>query len=179
VSVTAALALMSFVVVEVAGMRALGAKGYLATIVYIPHGLPKPLVPIMALIMTPVELLGKLTKPFALAIRLFANMTAGHVLLLAIISLIFLFGSYAIAVGPVMMAIALTFLELFVAFLQAYIFTFLTTLFIGQLVVHEHEHHEDEGGHHDEGHESIGGGDLTDFDKLPEAARHAGAHMAG
>jgi F-type H+-transporting ATPase subunit a len=137
VSVTAALALMTLVVVEVAGMRALGPKGYIGTIVYIPHGLPKALVPIMALIMTPVELLGKLTKPFALAIRLFANMTAGHVLLLAIISLIFLFGSYAIAVGPVVMAIALTFLELFVAFLQAYIFALLTSVFIG-LIRHAH-----------------------------------------
>lgn len=137
ISVTAALALMSLVVVEVAGMLALGPKGYLATIVYIPKGLPKPLIPIMALIMTPVELLGKLTKPFALAIRLFANMTAGHVLLLAIISLIFLFGSYVIAVGPVVMAVALTFLELFVAFLQAYIFALLTSVFIG-LIRHAH-----------------------------------------
>jgi F-type H+-transporting ATPase subunit a len=109
----------------------------MGTIVYIPHGLPKWIVPIMVVIMTPVELLGKLTKPFALAIRLFANMTAGHVLLLAIISLIFLFGSYAIAVAPVVMAIALTFLELFVAFLQAYIFALLTSVFIG-LIRHAH-----------------------------------------
>src|SRR5690606_352086 len=101
VSVTAALALMSFVVVEIAGMRALGPRGYLGTIVYVPHGLPRWLVPLMVVIMTPVELLGKLTKPFALAIRLFANMTAGHVLLLAIIGLIFVFGCYAIAVAAV------------------------------------------------------------------------------
>lgn len=137
VSVTAALALMTFVVVEVAGMRALGPRGYLGTIVYIPHGLPKPLIPVMVVIMTPVELLGKLTKPFALAIRLFANMTAGHVLLLAIISLIFLFGSYLLALGPVVMAIALTFLELFVAFLQAFIFALLSSVFIG-LIRHAH-----------------------------------------
>jgi F-type H+-transporting ATPase subunit a len=137
VSVTAALALMSFVVVETAGMRALGAKGYMGTIVYIPHGLPKLLVPVMVLIMTPVELLGKLTKPFALAIRLFANMTAGHVLLLAIIGLIFVFGNFFIAIGPVVMAVALTFLELFVAFLQAYIFALLTSVFIG-LITHAH-----------------------------------------
>jgi len=70
-------------------------------------------------------------------------------------------------------------LELFVALLQAYIFTFLTALFIAQLVVHEHEHHEDEGGHHDEAHESIGSGDLTDYAQLPEAARQMGTHMAG
>lgn len=137
ISVTAALAFMSFVVIEVAGMRALGLKGYLGTIIYIPRGLPFLLVPIMVIIMTPVEILGKLTKPFALAIRLFANMTAGHVLLLAIVSLIFVFGSYVIAVAPVLMAVALTFLELFVAGLQAYIFALLTSVFIG-LIRHAH-----------------------------------------
>jgi F-type H+-transporting ATPase subunit a len=137
ISVTAALAVMSFVVIEISGMRALGARGYFSTIVYIPHGLPRWMVPFMAVIMTPVEILGKLAKPFALAIRLFANMTAGHVVLLAIIGLIFLFGSYAIAVGPVLMAVALIFLELFVAFLQAYIFALLTSVFIG-LIRHAH-----------------------------------------
>lgn len=137
ISVTAGLAILSFVMIEVAGMRALGAKGYLGTIVYIPHGLPKALVPVMAIIMTPVEILGKLAKPFALAVRLFANMTAGHVLLLAIIGLIFVFGSFAIAVAPVIMAVALTFLEIFVAFLQAYVFALLTSVFIG-LITHAH-----------------------------------------
>lgn len=138
ISVTAALALLSFVVIEISGMRALGAKGYLGTIVYIPHGLPKPLVPVMAVIMTPVEILGKIVKPVALAIRLFANMTAGHVLLLAIIGLIFLFGSWAIAIFPVVMAVALTMLELFVGFLQAYIFALLTSVFIGLITSHAH-----------------------------------------
>jgi F-type H+-transporting ATPase subunit a len=137
VNVTAGLALLSFIMIEVAGMRTLGAKGYLSTIVYIPHGLPKPLVPVMAAIMTPVELVGKIVKPVALAIRLFANMTAGHVLILAIISLIFVFGSLAVAVGPVLLAVALTFLELFVAFLQAFIFAMLVSVFIG-LITHAH-----------------------------------------
>ena len=137
ISVTAALALMTLVVVEVTGMRSLGAKGYMGTIVYIPKGLPKPMVPLIAAILTPVELLGKFTKPFALAIRLFANMMAGHVLILAIISLIFLFGSYVIAVGPLLGATVLMFLEIFVAFLQAYIFALLTAVFIG-LIRHAH-----------------------------------------
>lgn len=137
ISVTAALAIMALFVIELAGMRALGARGYLGTIVYVPHGLPKWLVPIMAIIMTPVEILGKLAKPFALAIRLFANMTAGHVLILAIIGLIFVFGSLAVAVGPVVMAVVLFFLEIFVAFLQAYIFALLTSVFIG-LITHAH-----------------------------------------
>jgi F-type H+-transporting ATPase subunit a len=72
-----------------------------------------------------------LTKPFALAIRLFANMTAGHVVLLALISLIFTFGSWLLVPVPILMAIGISFLELFVAFLQAFIFTLLSTVFIG------------------------------------------------
>ena len=131
IAVTATLALIAFAVTEVAGMRALGAKGYAGTIVFIPHGLPPAIAVVISLIMTPVEIIAKFTKPFALAVRLFANMTAGHVLLLAIISLIFVFGHPLIAIAPVIMAIALTFLEIFVAFLQAYIFTLLTAVFIG------------------------------------------------
>jgi F-type H+-transporting ATPase subunit a len=92
---------------------------------------------LMALALAPIELLGKFTRPFALAIRLMANMTAGHIVLLAIISLIFVFGSYVIAVGPVLMAVAINFLELFVSFLQAFIFAVLTSVFIG-LVRHAH-----------------------------------------
>ncbi|HSU16467.1 F0F1 ATP synthase subunit A [Longimicrobium sp.] len=137
ISVTAALALISFIVVEVSGMVALGPAGYLKTIVYVPHGLPKPLVPIMAVIMTPVELLGKLAKPFALAVRLMANMMAGHIVLLSLFGVALAFGSLAIAVGPMLMALMLTFLELFVAFLQAYVFVVLTSVFIG-LIRHEH-----------------------------------------
>lgn len=136
VSVTAALAIMSFLVIEAAGVAAQGSH-YLNTIFYWNKDLPLPLRVLLFLIMSPVEMLGKLTKPFALAIRLFANMTAGHVLLLAIISLIFVFGSYVIAAGPVVMAVALTFMELFVAFLQAYIFALLTSVFIG-LIRHAH-----------------------------------------
>ncbi len=136
VSVTAALAILSLIVIEAAGIAAQGTR-YLSTIFYWNKDLPILLRIPLFLIMTPVEMLGKLTKPFALAIRLFANMTAGHVLLLAIISLIFVFGSLLVAAGPVVMAVALTFLELFVAFLQAYIFALLTSVFIG-LIRHAH-----------------------------------------
>lgn len=137
ISVTAGLALLAFVVIEGAGMKALGPRGYLGTIVFVPQGLPKVLVLPVAIIMTPVELLGKLTKPFALALRLMANMTAGHIVLLAILSLIFVFGSFGLAMAPVAMAVAITFLEIFVAFLQAYIFALLTSVFIG-LIMHAH-----------------------------------------
>jgi F-type H+-transporting ATPase subunit a len=85
----------------------------------------------MSMILSPVELLGKLTKPFALAIRLFANMTAGHIVVLAVIGLIFTFGSYAVAPVPVLMAVAIMLLELLVAVLQAFIFTLLGSVFIG------------------------------------------------
>ncbi|MDB4948157.1 MAG: hypothetical protein JWM27_806 [Gemmatimonadetes bacterium] len=136
IAVTAALATISFVVVEVSGMRALGPVGYLKTIVYIPHGLPRWLVPIMAVIMTPVELLGKLAKPFALAVRLMANMMAGHIVLLSLFGVGLAFGGAAF-VGPGLMALMLTFLELFVAFLQAYVFVVLTSVFIG-LIRHAH-----------------------------------------
>jgi F-type H+-transporting ATPase subunit a len=131
IAVTAALALMSFITIEIAGMRALGAKGYLQTIFYLPPGLPPALKPIMLIIMTPVEIIGKLSKPFALAVRLFANMTAGHVLVLALIGLTFLFQSYVVGIGASILATAIMLLELFVAFLQAFVFTLLTSVFIG------------------------------------------------
>ena len=132
ISVTATLALITFVVVEIAGMRALG-KGYLGTVFYWPHDMPLGMKLPMTLIMTPVEIIGKFTKPFALAIRLFANMTAGHVVVLALIGLIFTFGSYFIAPAPFAMAVAIMILELFVAFLQAFIFSLLASVFIGQI----------------------------------------------
>ena len=131
VAVTGALALIAFVVIEVAGMKALGFSGYMHTIFYLPPGLPGPMKPIMLAIMTPVEIIGKLAKPFALAIRLFANMTAGHVLVLALIGLTFLFQSYVVGIGSAILATAIMVLEVFVAFLQAFVFTLLTSVFIG------------------------------------------------
>lgn len=132
IAVTATLAIVSFFVVEIAGMRALG-KGYIATIVYWPADMGLGVKGFMTLIMTPVEIIGKFTKPFALAIRLFANMTAGHVVVLALISLIFTFGSYLLAPVPILAATAIMMLELFVAFLQAFVFTLLVAVFIGQI----------------------------------------------
>lgn len=132
IAVTATLAFITFVVVEVAGMRALG-KGYLGTIIYWPKEMSLPMKIFMTPIMTPVEIIGKFTKPFALTIRLFANMTAGHVIVLALIGLIFTFGSYWIIPGPFLMAIGIMLLEVFVAFLQAYVFALLAAVFIGQI----------------------------------------------
>ncbi|MFW6206381.1 MAG: F0F1 ATP synthase subunit A [Gemmatimonadota bacterium] len=136
-SVTAALAIIAFIVTEVSGFRELGPAGYAKTIFVVPEGLPMVLKPVMLLIMTPVEFLGKLTKPFALAVRLFANMIAGHTLLLAAIGMIFVYQNMAVAGGSVLAASALMVLELFVATLQAYIFAMLTSVFIG-LIQHAH-----------------------------------------
>jgi F-type H+-transporting ATPase subunit a len=85
----------------------------------------------MLIIMTPVEIIGKLSKPFALAVRLFANMTAGHVLVLALLGLTFIFQSYAVGVASAVLATGIMLLEVFVAFLQAFVFTLLTAVFIG------------------------------------------------
>ncbi len=130
IAVTGALALMTFLTTELAGMKALGSH-YLSTIFYWNKDLPMVMRIAMLIIVSPVELIGKFTKPFALAIRLFANMTAGHIVLLAFIGLIFTFQSYAVAAAPVAMAVALSLLELMVAFLQAFIFTLLSSVFIG------------------------------------------------
>jgi F-type H+-transporting ATPase subunit a len=136
IAVTAALALIAFIVIEVSGMITLGPAGYLKTIFYIPPGLPGGpagaiLKVVLLIIMTPIEIIGKLAKPFALAVRLFANMTAGHVLVLALIGLTFLFHSYAVGIGASVLATGIMLLELFVAFLQAFVFTLLTSVFIG------------------------------------------------
>ena len=141
--VTGALALVTFVVTEISGMRALGFTGYMGTIFYAPKGMNPIGTAIMLVILTPVEFLGKLTKPFALMIRLFANMMAGHTLVLSLLGLIFIFaGGGAIVAGGVtaasiLMVTGIMILELFVAFLQAYIFALLTAVFIGQI---QHAH---------------------------------------
>jgi F-type H+-transporting ATPase subunit a len=141
ISVTAALAIMTFLLVEISGMRALGFKGYAKTIFYAPAGMSLAMKIPMLLIMTPVEFLGKLTKPFALAIRLYANMTAGHAVVLALTGLLVMAGManrLLIAPAPVIMAVAIMVLEIFVAFLQAYIFAMLSSVFIGLIRHSEH-----------------------------------------
>jgi len=136
-AVTGALALTAFLTIEISGLRTLGLKGYLKTIVFVPPGMKGLGAVLMALIMTPIEIIGKLVKPFALCLRLFANMTAGHFVVLALLGLIFIFASWGVAVGSVAFVLFMMLLELLVAFLQAYIFALLTSVFIG-LMQHEH-----------------------------------------
>jgi F-type H+-transporting ATPase subunit a len=136
VNVTAGLAILTFIVVEIAGMKALGA-GYFNTVVYWPHDMPLGMKLPLTLVMTPVEIIGKFTKPFALTIRLFANMIAGHVIILVLIGLIFMFG-WSVAIGSVPMALFIMLLELLVAFIQAFIFSLLAAVFIGQIRASHH-----------------------------------------
>jgi len=145
VSVTAGLAIIAFVMIQWAAIRSQGLGRYLA---HLTGGVHWVLWPIMI----PIEILGLFTKPFALCIRLFANMTGGHIVLVSLIGLIFLFRSYIVALAPVGFVVAINFLELFVAFLQAYIFTMLTSLFMGLGMQAEghggHAAHADPGGNH-------------------------------
>ena len=132
ISVTATLAIITFLVVETAGMRAQGV-GYLNTIFYWNKDLPLWMRVPLFVVMSPIEVLSKFTKPFALTIRLFANMTAGHIVVLALIGLVFAFKSYVLGTAPLLMAVAIMLLELFVAFLQAFVFSLLASVFIGQI----------------------------------------------
>ena len=129
-SVTIGLALITFFTYII-----FGNKDFWKHIFATP-GVPAWLLPIMI----PVEIIGLFTKPFALSVRLLANMNAGHIIILAFLGIIINMKSYGAAVGAVPMAIAINMLELFVAFLQGYIFSLLSSIFIGMAVV-EHEHH--------------------------------------
>jgi F-type H+-transporting ATPase subunit a len=130
------MAILTLLVTEISGVRSQGL-GYLNTVFYWNKDLALPMRIIMFFVMTPVEIASKLTKPFALAIRLFANMTAGHIVVLAFIGLIFAFMG-PVAAAPFAMAVGIMLLEIFVSFLQAFIFTLLTSVFIGQMRVAHH-----------------------------------------
>ena len=129
-SVTIVMALCTFAVTQVAGMRAQGVAGYWLHLV--PTGVPKWLWPIML----PVEVLGLFTKPFALTVRLFANMVAGHIVIFFLIALTVLISPF-IAPVSVAFALGIYLLEIFVALVQAYVFTMLSAVFIG-MTQHAH-----------------------------------------
>jgi F-type H+-transporting ATPase subunit a len=136
IAVTLVLALLTFVIVTVNGNKH-----------YWHHILAMPGVPGWVLaILTPVEILGMLLKPFVLMIRLFANITAGHIIALSFFSLIFVFGEssagagYGVAIGSWAFTVFMMCLELLVAFIQAYVFTFLSAMYIGAAVEEPHHH---------------------------------------
>ncbi|MEY4172558.1 MAG: synthase subunit [Bacteroidota bacterium] len=139
IAVTLVLAVFTLVITNVNG-----TKDYWMHIVWMP-GVPTPLKPILALI----ELIGVFTKPFSLMIRLFANITAGHILVLSLVSLIFIFESVWISPGSIILTLFISTLELLVAALQAYVFTMLTAMSFGAAVEeHHHDDHAHAEGHH-------------------------------
>lgn len=146
--VTGALALIAFLFWNGVAL----AKDPVGYLKHLTAGAPWFMWPIMV----PVELIGMVVKPFALALRLFANMTGGHIIIAVLLSFVvalinaFRGGAvgYGLAVIPVLGSVAINILEILVAFIQAFIFTFLTTLFLGQLVVHEHEEHDEHATEH-------------------------------
>jgi len=139
-NVTAALAMVTFFAIIVAGSKAHGAVQHWKNLV--PHGVS----PFLAVALIPIEILGMLVRPFALTMRLAANMTGGHIAILAILSFVFIFAEMAgslvgVGVGvafAVPLAVGITALEIIVVLVQAYVFTLLTAVFIGMAI---HAHH--------------------------------------
>jgi F-type H+-transporting ATPase subunit a len=128
IAVTFVLAIFTFIITQFSGNRN-----------YWRHTFATPGVPIWLLpVMIPVEIIGIFSKPFALMIRLFANITAGHIIVLSLVCLIFIFNSLAVAPVSILFVIFMDCLELLVAFLQAYVFTLLSALFISLAVQDEH-----------------------------------------
>lgn len=134
ISVTAGLALVAFVMIQIAAIRAQGFTHYLA---HFTGGVAWWLWPIMI----PIEFLGIFTKAFALCMRLFANMSGGHIVILALLGFVFLGKSIFFAPVPVLFVVAINMLELLVAFIQAYVFAMLTAVFMG-LGMPQEEHGE-------------------------------------
>jgi len=129
IAVTMVLAVFTFMITQFSGTKT-----------YWKHLIAQPGVPWwLAPIMVPVEFIGLFTKPFALMVRLFANISAGHIIVLGLVSLIFIFKSLAVAPASVVFVVFMDCIEILVAILQAYVFTLLSALFIG-LATREHQH---------------------------------------
>jgi F-type H+-transporting ATPase subunit a len=139
-NVTAALATVTFFAIITAGARAHGFVQHWKNLV--PHGLPLP----VTIMLIPIEIMGMFVRPFALTMRLAANMTGGHIAILAILSFVFIFtdlsGQALVGVGigvpSVVLAVLLSALEIIVIAVQAYVFTLLSAVFIGMAI---HAHH--------------------------------------
>jgi F-type H+-transporting ATPase subunit a len=138
-NVTAALATISFFAIIVAGARAHGFVQHWKNMV--PHGLPLP----VTIMLIPIEIMGMFVRPFALTMRLAANMTGGHIAILAILSFVFIFAEMSAGLGVAVgiglslpLAVGISALEIIVVLVQAYVFTLLTAVFIGMAI---HAHH--------------------------------------
>jgi len=144
VGVTAGLALCTLGFIIIGGIRAQGVIAFIKHFAPVPPGLPIIMVPFLTAILFVIEVLGLFVKCFALTIRLFANMIAGHIVALGFMSLIFIFGAVSQTIGifvagPFALALVtfINCLEILVALLQAFIFTLLTAVFVGS-VMHAH-----------------------------------------
>jgi F-type H+-transporting ATPase subunit a len=137
ISVTFSLALLTFIIILLNGN-----KHYWGHIFAMP-GVPKPVL----LILTPVEILGVFLRPAILMIRLFANITAGHIIVLSFFALIFIFGEinaglgWGVSIFTLLFTVFMSMLELLVAFIQAFVFTFLAAMYFGAAIEGSHEHH--------------------------------------
>lgn len=127
IAITFVLALFTMILTNINGTKT-----------YWGHIFNPPVPMALKPLMIPIELIGTITKPFALMIRLFANISAGHILVLSLLSLIFIFQSYMVAPVSIAFVLFMSLLELLVAFLQAYIFTLLSALFIGLALEEQH-----------------------------------------
>lgn len=132
INVTVTLAILVFLTYHFAGIRRLGIGNYLKS--FFPQGMPIFIVPFLMVI----ELLSQLARPFSLAIRLFANMTAGHLVSFTILSLIFIFKNVWLAGFPLLGRVTVGLFEVFVAFIQAYVFAYLAALYIGLAISEQH-----------------------------------------
>ena len=130
IAVTATLAILTFIITNVSGNRA-----YWSHIFWTP-GVPLPL----RLIILPVEIVGMFTKPISLMIRLFVAITAGHIVLLSLIALAFIFKSMWVGAGSTLLVLFISLIELLVAGIQAYVFVLFSSLYVGMAIA-EHEHH--------------------------------------
>ncbi|MFY0628824.1 MAG: F0F1 ATP synthase subunit A [Flavobacteriaceae bacterium] len=128
IAFTFTLALITFIITTVSGN-----KNYWKHIFWMP-GVPVP----MKIFLMPIEIIGMFVKPISLMIRLFANITAGHVIILALMSLIFVFKSYAVAPVSIAFSLFITVIEIIVTAIQAYIFTILSALYFGMATEDEH-----------------------------------------
>jgi F-type H+-transporting ATPase subunit a len=149
--VTSALAIISFIFMNGTAMK----KDFVGFFKHLTAGAPVFMWPIMV----PVEIIGTFVKPFALSLRLFANMTGGHIIVATLLGFVVSLctittlnpaAGHALAVFPLLGTVAIYMLEVLVAFIQAFIFTYLTGLFLSQLIVHDHDHGHDD---HDHGHD--------------------------
>ena len=128
IAVTLALAAGSFLLTNLSGNRHYWGH------IFWPPGVPG----VMKILIVPVEIIGLLTKPFSLMVRLFVAITAGHIVILSLLILIFIFKSFLVGIGATLMAVFITFIEILVATIQAYVFTMFTSLYIGMAVGGSH-----------------------------------------